>query len=63
MFKATACEVAYSMIRLWGRNAAKVASGYVLTHAQSGNYESAAGWNGVRALIGQAEHAQRCERS
>jgi hypothetical protein len=51
MFQASACDVAYSMIRLWGRSATAVAQGYVCRRAQSGNFEAAKGWFGVRVLI------------
>ena len=53
MFKASERDIAQSMLRLWGPDAAQLASEYAASHRQMRNHLEAAKWQSVQGLIVQ----------
>ena len=57
VLKAMIQDVAHSMIYLWGRNAAHVASGYAEACRDAGDHAEAANWHNVFQLIVQIRNS------
>jgi hypothetical protein len=51
MRSASVCEIARSMILLWGRSAAKLAGEYVRAFERQGRLREAEKWNSVQSVV------------
>jgi hypothetical protein len=58
MLETTERDVAQSMLRLWGQDAAQRAAEYAARHQMGSNHDEAAKWQGVQRLIVQIRNSR-----